>query len=318
MLERSAHVGRAAAHNRGDTMKSLSSSAVLLSTLLLLSGTCCERETVAPEHTPNPAASDSAVIIDHRSTTLAAIPARWIDSAKANLCIAYGHTSHGSQLVSGMTGLVGFRGALYQFDGIGSGGALELRDTPFQGASDLGNPDRTTWAAATRTYLIAHLEVNVVIWSWCGQVSSATADDITTYLDLMSGLERDYPGVRFVYMTGHLDGSGLTGNLHLRNEEIRTFCKVNRKALYDFADIESYDPDGAYFGGRIPNDNCDYDGDGNGTRESNWAIEWQNSHAGQWYDCSAAHSQPLNGNLKAYAAWSLWARLAGWDGAASR
>jgi hypothetical protein len=28
----------------------------------------------------------------------------------------------------------------------------------------------------------------------------------------------------------------------------------------------------------------------------------------------AAHSQPLNGNLKAYSAWWLWARLAGWPG----
>jgi hypothetical protein len=26
-----------------------------------------------------------------------------------------------------------------------------------------------------------------------------------------------------------------------------------------------------------------------------------------------SHSQPLNANQKAYAAWWLWARLAGWD-----
>jgi hypothetical protein len=32
-----------------------------------------------------------------------------------------------------------------------------------------------------------------------------------------------------------------------------------------------------------------------------------------WYDCSSAHSEPLNANMKAYAAWWLWARLAGWD-----
>ncbi len=33
-----------------------------------------------------------------------------------------------------------------------------------------------------------------------------------------------------------------------------------------------------------------------------------------WYSCSSAHSQPLNANRKAYAAWWLWARIAGWDG----
>ena len=32
-----------------------------------------------------------------------------------------------------------------------------------------------------------------------------------------------------------------------------------------------------------------------------------------WYSCSSAHSQPLNANRKAYAAWWLWARLAGWS-----
>jgi len=33
-----------------------------------------------------------------------------------------------------------------------------------------------------------------------------------------------------------------------------------------------------------------------------------------WYRCGSAHSQPLNANRKAYAAWWLWARLAGWNG----
>ena len=28
-----------------------------------------------------------------------------------------------------------------------------------------------------------------------------------------------------------------------------------------------------------PNDACDYDTNGDGTRDGNWAIEWQNSHA---------------------------------------
>jgi hypothetical protein len=213
-----------------------------------------------------------------------------------------------------MNGLITFKGNLYRFNGTGADSALELRDSPFSGAYDLGNPNRTAWEAATRTYLNAHQEINVVIWSWCGQVSSATSDDIVTYLNLMNGLERDYPSVKFVYMTGHLDGSGLSGNLHLRNEQIRVYCTANKKILYDFADIESYNPDGIYFGDKIPNDNCDYDTDGNGVRDGTWAIEWQNAHPGEWYNCGSAHSQPLNANQKAYAAWWLWARLAGWSG----
>ncbi len=132
----------------------------------------------------------------------------------------------------------------------------------------------------------------------------------------MTSLESDYPGVKFVYMTGHLDGTGLTGNLHLRNEQIRNYCKNNNKILYDFADIECYNPDGIYFGDRKPNDACDYDTNSDGSLDGNWATEWQNAHTlgTDWYSCSSAHSQPLNANRKAYAAWWLWARLGGWDG----
>jgi len=249
------------------------------------------------------------LIIDHTRTDITLLADTGIQNAKNNLVIAYGHTSHGSQIITGMEGLVDFKGDLYSFNGNGSDGALELRDRPFSGASDLGNPDRTSWAASTRTYLDAHHDVNVIIWSWCGQASSATETDIDTYLSLMSALEKDYPSVMFVYMTGHLDGGGLEGNLHRSNEQIRIYCRDNNKILYDFADIESYDPDGVWYGDKIPNDNCDYDTDGNGSRDGNWAVEWQNAHPGEWYECTAAHSQPLNANLKAYAAWTLWTEL---------
>jgi hypothetical protein len=272
----------------------------------------CKKSAVDPSDTV--AGRDSVMIANHSTTRLSAIPEQWILKAKSDLHIAYGHTSHGSQLISGMSGLVTYKGQLYLFNSTGSGGALELRDTPFSGASDLGAPDRTAWESSTRTYLNAHPEINVVIWSWCGQVSSATQSDIDTYLSLMNGLERDYPKVSFVYMTGHLDGTGVTGNLHLRNEQIRAYVRTNKKILFDFADIESYNPDGVFFADKRANDNCDYDSDANSSLDRNWATEWQAAHPGQWYSCSAAHSQPLNGNLKAYAAWWLWARLAGWDG----
>ena len=259
--------------------------------------------------------SDPAeLIIDHRCINLNSIPAESIDAAKKNLHIAYSHTSHGSQITDGMTGLVSFKGTGYSWNNGGSGGALDLHDYAMSG--DLGAPDRTSWATQTRTYLAANKDVNVIIWSWCGQVSTSTEADITTYLNLMEALENDFKNVKFVYMTGHLDGTGLTGNLHQRNEQIRTYCKTNKKILFDFADIESYNPDGVYFGTMKPTDACDYDNDGNGSMESNWAIQWQNSHTQgkDWYNCSSAHSQPLNANQKAYASWWLWARLAGWDG----
>ena len=261
----------------------------------------------------NPAPGDSTMIIGHTSCDLSQIPLQAIEDAKSSLIIAYGHTSHGSQLVAGMEGLVDFAGTLYSFNGDGSGGALQLRDYAF-GIPDLGNPNRTSWEGATRTYLDSHTEVNVVIWSWCGQVSSADEGEIDLYLSLMNGLESDYPAVNFVYMTGHLDGGAPGCNLHVRNQQIRDYCLENDKTLYDFADIESYDPDGNYYADKIANDNCDYDSDGDDSRDANWALQWQAANSDDWYDCSAAHSQPLNGNLKAYAAWYLWARLAGWDG----
>lgn len=277
-----------------------------LSVLIALTFVSCKTNT-------EPAPKPISTIFDHSTADLSQLSIQEIENAKNKLHIAYGHTSHGSQLTSGMQGLVGFKGELYASNNGGSDGALDLRDRPFSGASDLGNPNRTAWATATRNYLDNNSDINVVIWSWCGQVSSATEEDINTYLNLMNQLESDYPNVHFVYMTGHLDGSGEAGNLNIRNEQIRNYCRENKKLLYDFADIESYDPDGnTNYMLLNADDGCDYDSDGNGSRDANWAIDWQNSHTEgtDWYNCSSAHSQPLNANLKAYAAWNLWVTIA--------
>jgi hypothetical protein len=269
------------------------------------------------------ASAQAATIVDHNHSRLLDIPTTWIQQAKQTLHIAYGHTSHGSQLVTGMTAVQQQYGSLYAFAPYGAGGALDLRDTPFSGASDLGNPDRTSWASATRSYLNAHPETNVIVWSWCGQVDTSEAN-IDLYLSLMNQLETEYPSVKFVYMTGHLNGTGTTGNVNLRNEQIRTYCRNNGKILFDFADIESYDPDRAVnYMALWANDNCDYDSDGNGSRESNWATNWTAAHPSDELTltgnriCSSccAHSQPLNCVQKAGSVWWLWARLAGWAGA---
>lgn len=267
-----------------------------------------------------PALAD--MIIDHRAVTslfpsghldLSVIPERWIEAARQKLHIAYGHTSHGSQITTGMTGLMEWKGDLYAWDDEGGrDGALDLDDYAFSSdRHDLGHRGDLAWERLTRSYLDdpENSDVNVVMWSWCGGVSDNNAKGIDTYLEAMSQLEEDYPGVHFVYMTGHADGTGETGNLHLLNQRIREYCEANGKILYDFYDIECYDPDGRYYGDKNVTDSCDYDG-------GNWAVEWQNSHTEgvDWFNCRSAHSQPLNANQKAYAAWWLWARLAGWEG----
>ena len=255
-------------------------------------------------------------IIDHNAAVLDKIPTEWINTAKEKLHIAYGHTSHGSQLITGMNGLADWKGDLYKWHNGTLEGALDIRDRIMSG--DLGHNGDLSWESATRSLLDdpRNEDINVVIWSWCGGVSDNTEGGINIYLNAMNKLEADYPGVQFVYMTGHLDGTGTDGNLHKRNEQIRKYCKDNNKILYDFADIESYDPNGNFYLDKLANDNCDYDSDNNGSRDKNWAKDWQETHTEgvDWFYCYAAHSQPLNGNLKAYAAWNLWARLAGWDG----
>jgi predicted RNA-binding protein len=267
----------------------------------------------------------NAFIVNHTCTDLRQVPQTAIEQAKASLHIAYGHTSHGSQLTEGMSALVAFANGgglglslptnIFAWNNGGSGGALDLHD--YAMASDVGY--YPGWVNETITYLNNPLnaDVNVIIWSWCGQASAYTQQQmIDSYLTPMSQLEITYPNVKFVYMTGHLDGTGQSGTLNLRNQQIRDYCIANNKTLYDFADIESYDPDGlVHYMPLLCNDNCDYDSDGNGNLDKNWAVSWQNSHTinVDWYACSAVHSQSLNGNRKAYAAWWLWSRLGGWN-----
>jgi uncharacterized repeat protein (TIGR01451 family) len=266
-------------------------------------------------------AGDAAgpIIIDHTCTDLNQVPDYWIEQAKGHLWVSYGHTSHGSQPISGMGVLMAEAsyGGLYDLNTNGAVAPAVLSIADRTPSGDLGNPDRVTWEARTREYLDGlGGDRNVVIWSWCGQVSSATEADIDTYLTLMSGLERDYPDVTFVYLTGHLDSTGVIGNLNQRNNQIREFSIQNNKVLFDFADIESYDPDGTFFLDRAASDGCYYDSDGDGSRESNWADEWCAANVGDplCAVCSCAHSRALNCNLKARAFWWMLARIAGWDG----
>jgi len=250
------------------------------------------------------------LVIGHNCTDISKVPATWIQQAKTQCRIGYGHTSHGSQLVTGIATLYAQLGSPYDYTSSSSGLVPGRFLNDYWASGDLGTGGDLTWRDATVEMLnMPGNDRNVVMWSWCGGVSGNTAGDINAYLQAMNELEQMWPDVTFIYMTGHLDGTGVSGNLNQMNELIRQFCLANNKTLFDFADIESYDPDGSEFLSRDADDGCNYSG-------GNWANEWSAAHPDDplCANCSCAHSQPLNCNLKGRAFWWMMARLAGWSG----
>jgi len=194
-----------------------------------------------------PVAFADGIIIDHTCTDLSQIPDHWLEQAKI-LTLHYAHTSHGSQINSGILNLESqnsiYSVAIRTND---SAGLPPTENPPALRIYD-GNPPETYitpddyWygdSGKDRTRAVANIgDYNFSMWSWCGQVSSASESYIQDYLDTMAQFEVEYPNMRFIYMTGHLAGSGSSGNLHVRNEQIRAYCKANDKVLFDFADIE--------------------------------------------------------------------------------
>ncbi len=308
-------------------MKRISFLAVIALPFAAFLASC---EPTAASGTPIPGTA-----FGHESSTVDGITAERVQNAKDRLRIAYWHTSHGSQLIVGVgqqedgtslmdehyggagwylldlpTRYISFANGLYieepgpsvcQYVGEAEGWDLDISIGRF--------------AADVRAYLDAPVNagINVVMASWCGGASNLTPAQADHYLSAMNGLEADYPRVVFVYMTGHADGTGLTGNLHARDAQIRAYCEANDKWLFEFYDIECYDPDGEYFGDRFVNDVCEYDADGDPSNgiDGNWALEWQAANPADWWDCPTDyHTQPLNRNMKARAAWQLWCAIA--------
>lgn len=231
--------------------------------------------------------AQAALVADHRAVTeFDSIPAALFDEIRDGATFFYGHTSHGSQIMTGIALLAAERPSIC------APPAFTELD------SDLGSLGDLTWAQQTRAHLADHPETDVVMWSWCGGCSDNTDEGIDAYLHAMTDLETDFPAVTFIYMTGHLDGTGVDGVLYHNNNRIRDYCRTNDKILYDFADIESWDPDGAYY----PDE----------TDACGWCAQWCATA-----DCpsceSCAHSHCFNCYRKGQAFWCMMARSVGWQ-----
>ncbi len=263
-----------------------------------------------------PTPPSEGLVIDHRHTDVSKIPDYWIEQAKT-LTVQHAHTSHGGQILEGL-GWLEDRNPKYKFAiSYGDGGpnlpdvgdALRIYDgnnydgnsyiTPEMYWETSGGISHTRSVLGTGLYRLS-------LWTWCGQMSYYGEDQIQNYLNTMAQFGTDYPGVQMILFTGHTDGStpDSGSDLWRNNNLVRAYVQEHSgTVLFDFADIESYDPAGNQY--PDTNDGC------------SWCTKWCQDHPND-FSCqqlpSCAHSNGLQCTLKAQAYWWMMARMAGWDG----
>jgi len=245
------------------------------------------------------------IVVDHRTTNLASIPRNWIEVVKTNSILHYARRSHGSQLNVGAEWLQS-QNALYAYSEnwcalpepsnalrVWNGQTPEIGDYIFP----WDYWEAPEGLAVTRAILTANPSIKYSMWSWCTELDEWSAEQVDAYLAAISALEAEFPQVRFIYMTGNAQATGAEGwNRHLRNEQIRAYCRANNKVLYDFADLD-----------------CWYQGVQATTSYAGHTYPIQhNAYASPEYEGTHVNRQSCS--VKASALWWLMARLEGWGG----
>jgi hypothetical protein len=280
-----------------------------------------------------------------KESVLRSIPESAITKAKQDLHILYCGTSHSQQVMEGMKGLEQYKtgdDVLFAFTYNGTPVAGKL-DIHYRGASgtDLSNDGvdgegHTGYFHGTVSYLDANPDVNVVMWSWC----SIEDHDVQVYLDNFQELINLYKAggdkgrtaaneVTFVFMTGYARGSdGDTAeppyieSPFQNHKRIVDYCRENKYFCLDYWSQDTYNyGDDSYKPTESGNSNVQH---------HEWVNDPNNVLGEDWFECrswssgavtypahtddNATYAQHLTGNRRAYAAWWIWARIAGWNG----
>ena len=294
---------------------------------------------------PGTAQAMGGYLADHRvaqEAVLRSIPTWAIEAAKAKLHILYCGTSHSQQVMEGMAGLKQYKtgdDALFDFtyDGNPVAGKLDIH---YRGASgtDLSTDSvdgegHTGYFNGTVAYLDSHPACNVVMWSWC----SIEGHNVQIYLNNFAELIAMYAAggskgrdsaneVKFVFMTGYARGSDCddpsAANSPFNNAQaIRDYARSHGHFCLDYwsQDVYNYG-DGSFKPCESGNANVQH-----------WQWETDAAHVEgtHWFPCrnwssgsitypthcadDPTYAQHLTGNRRAYAAWWIWARLAGWN-----
>lgn len=279
--------------------------------------------------------SAGGYIADHmiaKDSVLRSIPIAYIDLARKNSRIAYQHTSHGTHVSKGLFGLPGFKSGDSALFGITNNALtrdadkLDFHDNAIVNPSDLSTADSDwdAWLTANRTYLDAHPEINILLWSWC----DISNHNVAKYLSSATTIIGEYGAggskgrtnpVTFIFMTGHANLANNTGSGKPKAQAklITDYCTANGYFCIDYYAIDTHDMADIYY--EAAGDNGNYSG-------GNYYESWQTLHAlgVDWYynlsspggsiEYGDHNTQHITANRKAFAAWWVFARIAGWDG----